>query len=115
MGLKEVKDNYQKLGSKGFANKWRDGMKQIPQATLLKIDLWSIIGNILGTALVCILLIFLVNKMWWLLFAFIFNIGLQISQFISKYQQLKVLKMLDVSNNQEDIEKMMKEIKKDVE
>lgn len=113
MGLRKAKDNYKKLGSKEFSEQWKRGMKQIPQATLLKIDLWSIIGNIIGTALVCILLIFLV-KMWWLLFAFIFNIGLQISQFISKYQQLKVLKMLDVSNNQEDIEKMMKATKEEI-
>jgi len=114
MGLKEAKDNYQKLGSKGFANKWKDGMKQIPQITLLKLDIYGYAFSIVGTILACVLLLIYGRILWYLIFAFCFSIINLISSLISKYQQLKVLKMMNVSNSQEDIEKMMNEIKKDV-
>lgn len=113
MGLKEAKDNYTKLGSKGFSEQWKKGMQQIPQTTLLKIDIWSLIGGIIGTIIVCVLVVVL-STMPWLVLAFIFSIGLQVSQLIGKYQQLKILKTLNPSDSQEDIEKMMSGIKEEI-
>jgi len=62
---------------------------------LKKVEIVGYIGNIIGTIVVIILFIFLAKSMWWVMFAFIFSIFIQVSQLISVLQQLRAMKQLN--------------------
>jgi len=68
-------------------------VQQIDPVTLMKVELGSLIGGVIGVIAVCIILV-VFSPLWYLLFAFVFSIFIQVSQAISKYQQIKLTEMM---------------------
>lgn len=95
--LKNLKENYKKLGYKKFMERWKEGTMRITPLQLAKIEFYGLIGSIFGiTASIILLFIF---KFWYISFALVFSIVIHISQAIGKYQQLQILKALDRAQN----------------
>jgi len=63
----------------------KEAMKHTPPHRLAKIEYQSHFLQIFGVSAVCGILIF--RGFWWIIFAFVFSIGVSISQFISAYQK----------------------------
>lgn len=103
MGLKELGKNYKDLGHKKFMEKWKEGIMKVTPEQLVKTEITGYIGNIIGLTIVCIILAF--TTMWYIIFAFVFGLLINISQLIGKWQQLQQIRSINqVMNNQINIE-----------
>lgn len=74
---------------------FKERINNITPVTLKKIEIVGYIGNIIGIIIVCILLIIFSEKLWYLFFAFVFSILIQVSQLISAIQQYNALKKIN--------------------
>lgn len=68
----------------------KQAIKNTPPDRLAKIEYQSHFMQILGVSLVCGILIW--KGYWWIIFAFIFSLGVSLSQGISAYQKYHVIK-----------------------
>lgn len=68
----------------------KEAMKQTPPDRLAKIEYQSHFMQMIGVSAVCSILIF--KGFWWIIFAFIFSLGVSFSQFISAYQKYHAIK-----------------------
>jgi hypothetical protein len=86
-----ISESIKQEGVKGFMKRWKDGFQKIPPDKLLESEIVGYWGNIIGTIFACI--IFMIwSRMWPLALVLIFNVVIQGSQLIGKYQQLKQMK-----------------------
>ena len=72
------------------AERFKQYMKAPPPDSLAKIEYQSHFLNILGTIVVSGILIY--NSYWWVIFAFIFSIGVSYSQGVNAYEKYKMIK-----------------------
>lgn len=68
----------------------KEAIKNTPPERLARIEYQSHFMQILGVSLVCGILIW--KGYWWIIFAFIFSLGVSLSQGISAYQKYHVIK-----------------------
>lgn len=99
--------NYRKLGRKEFMNRLKTGMMKINPQELLRIRLFSLIGQAVALTL-SVVLIFILSDMWFIAIAIGFAVIFTLTQVVETYQQYKMLKMVETQTV--DIEKMMKGI-----
>ena len=79
----------------------KEAVKNTPPDRLAKIEYQSHFMQILGVALVCGILIY--KGFWWIIFAFVFSLGVSLSQGISAYQKYHAIK--DIIGDTYDIKK----------
>ncbi len=79
----------------------KEAIKQTPPDRLAKIEYQSHFMQILGVALVCGILIW--KGFWWIIFAFVFSLGVSLSQGISAYQKYHAIK--DIIGDTYDVKK----------
>lgn len=65
----------------------KEAIKNTHPARLAKIEYQSHFLQILGVTTVCLILIW--RGLWWIIFAFIFSLGISFSQGVSAYQKYK--------------------------
>ncbi len=80
------------LGWKEFKRRWIQGIRRITPEQLLKTELRGITGSIIGTMLAGGFFVYW--GLWPILLFLVFNIVIQTTQWISKYQQLKTIREL---------------------
>lgn len=68
----------------------KEVIKTTPPDRLAKIEYQSHFMQMIGVTAVCGILIF--KGFWWIIFAFIFSLGVSLSQFISAYQKYHAIK-----------------------
>lgn len=83
-----------KEGLKGFFKRWGDGIKKIPPDQLLKSEILGITGSILGTIAACLIFILVMDNLWPIALILGFNVIIQGSQLIGKWQQLKQMQAM---------------------
>lgn len=76
----------------------KEAMKHTPAERLAKIEYQSHFLQMIGVSAVCGILIF--KGFWWIIFAFIFSLGVSLSQFISAYQKYHAI--IDIIGNTYD-------------
>jgi len=87
--------NLKKHGLKGFMKKWKEGMMKLTPEQLLKAEIKGYLGSILGTIAAGLIFIFVYKTMWAISIVLFFNIIIQGSQLIAKYQQLEAFKQME--------------------
>ena len=70
--------------------KLKEAIKNTSPDRLAKIEYQSHFMQMLGVSAVCGILIF--KGFWWIIFAFIFSLGVSFSQFISAYQKYHAIR-----------------------
>ncbi len=68
----------------------KEAIKNTSPDRLAKIEYQSHFMQIIGVALVCGILIY--KGFWWIIFAFVFSLGVSLSQGISAYQKYHAIK-----------------------
>jgi len=81
--------------------KLKQAMKNPPPERLAKIEYQSHFLNIMGVLIVCSFLVY--KGYWYIIFAFIFSLGISYSQGMTAYAKYKVIKSLR-GGEEEDIE-----------
>lgn len=99
--------NLKQLGFKEFGKRWKKGIMRLTPEQLIKAEIQGYIGSILGTIGACLIFIFVYETMWAIAIVLFFNIIIQGSQMIGKYQTLQHLKkaqsqMIEFENLMED-------------
>lgn len=89
--IKKICEVIRKEGLKGFFRRWKDGIQKVSQEDLLRADIIAHIGMIIGTVLALLFFIFIAKQFWILSIPLSFNIVLQLTSLIAKYQQLNAL------------------------
>lgn len=84
-------------------NQFKLAVQNPPPDRLAAIEYRSHFLQIMGVLLVCIILI--VKGFWYVIFAFIFSMGISYSQGMSAYQKYKTIKSFMIPENPEDFEK----------
>ncbi len=79
----------------------KEAMKNTSPVKLAKIEYQSHFMQILGVAAVCGILIF--RGLWWVIFAFVFSLGVSLSQGISSYQKYHAIR--DIIGDTYDVKK----------
>lgn len=67
----------------------KQAMLKTPPERLAKIEYQSLFMHMLGVTTVCIILI--AKGFWWILFAFVFSLGVSYSQFVSARQKYNAI------------------------
>ena len=84
--------NLRQLGFKEFGKRWKQGIMRLEPEQLIRAEIKGYIGSILGTMGACLIFIFVYETMWAIAIVLFFNIIIQGSQMIGKYQTLQHLK-----------------------
>lgn len=79
----------------------KEAIKNTSPDRLAKIEYQSHFMQMLGVTMVCGILIW--KGFWWIIFAFIFSIGVSLSQFISAYQKYHAI--IDIVGDTYDVKK----------
>ena len=79
----------------------KEAIKNTSPDRLAKIEYQSHFMQIIGVALVCGILIY--KGFWWIIFAFVFSLGVSLSQGISAYQKYHAIK--DIIGDTYDVKK----------
>ncbi len=79
----------------------KEAIKNTSPDRLAKIEYQSHFMQMIGVSTVCGILIF--KGFWWIIFAFIFSLGVSLSQFISAYQKYHAIK--DIIGDTYDVNK----------
>ena len=82
------------LGVKEFTKRWKQGIMRLRPEQLLKAELSGISGSILGTIGASVAFVLL--GMWPVLFFLVFNIVIQVVNWITKYQQLNLMRHMEL-------------------
>jgi hypothetical protein len=80
------------MNPKQFFKRWGEGIRKIPQDQLLVSEMIGFAGSIFGTLAAGLFFIFAVKNLWVLAIPLGFNVWLQISQLVGKWQQYKTIK-----------------------
>ena len=72
--------------------RFKDGVHKIPPDKLLESEIVGYWGNIIATIIACVIFV-IWPKMWPISLLLVFNIVIQASQLVAKYQQLNQMKM----------------------
>ena len=80
------------MNTKEFFKRWGEEIRKIPQDQLVYSEILGLCGSILGTIAACLFFIFYLKTLWIISIPLGFNIILQGSQLISRYQQYKTIK-----------------------
>ena len=95
-----IVESIKQEGIKGFMKRWKAGFNKIPPEKLLEAELVGYWGTLLGTIAACI--IFLIwSGMWPLVLVLGFNVIIQVTQIIGKYQALNQMKSFQAQFEQE--------------
>ena len=82
--------------------KLKQAIKNPPPERLAKIEYRSHMYQAFGISFVCVMLIF--KGFWYIIFAFIFGVGISYSQGMGAYQRYKVIMEIKGEENMEDFE-----------
>jgi len=81
----------------------KEAMKNPPPERLAKVEYQSHFFQMIGITIVCIILIF--RGLWWIIFAFIFGLGISYSQGMTAYVKYNNIMELLTKESIEDFEK----------
>ena len=86
-----IRESIKIEGWKGFQARFKDGLKKISPQSLLKSEIMGIWLSIIGTLIAVFFFVFIMKNMWPIALVLGFNIIIQASQLIGKWQQLNTL------------------------
>ena len=81
----------------------KEAIKNPPPDRLAKIEYKSHLFQAIGISFVCVVLV--LKGFWWIIFAFVFGLGISYSQGMTAYAKYKMIKSLMESEQPEDFEK----------
>lgn len=87
-----ISESIKQEGWSGFMKRFKDGVHKIPPDKLLESEIVGYWGNIIATIIACVIFV-IWPKMWPISLLLVFNIVIQASQLVAKYQQLNQMKM----------------------
>ena len=90
--MSQLIKNLKQLGFKEFGKRWKRGIMKLTPEQLLKGELYGYGGSVIGTSIAGV--VFIMMGLWPIMLFLVFNIFIQLSQFIGKYQQYNTLKLI---------------------
>lgn len=90
----ELIKNYKKYGWREFGRRWKKGIMRITPEQLLRSEIVGFTGSIIATILAGLIFIFLYDNLWAISIIMFFNVIIQGSSLLSKYQQLSAMKAM---------------------